>query len=83
MIGLGVFGALALAAVWGGYPLAVRALGGLRRRRISAGSSASPTVSVILASSDDAPAIRARVADLLATTYPADRIQVVVALGLM
>ena len=80
MIGLGLFGALALAAIWGGYPLAVRALGGLRRRRISAGSSASPTVSVILASSGDADAIRARVADLLATTYPAERVQVVVAL---
>ena len=80
MIGLGLFGALALAAIWGGYPLAVRALGGLRRRRISADSSASPTVSVILASSGDADAIRSRVADLLASSYPPERIQVVVAL---
>ena len=82
MIGLGLFGVLALAAVWGGYPLTVRALGGLRRRRSSAGSSVSPTVSVILASSDDAAAIRARVTDLLATTFPADRVQVVVALDI-
>jgi poly-beta-1,6-N-acetyl-D-glucosamine synthase len=80
VIELGLFGALAMAAIWGGYPLAVRALGGLRRRRDGDGRSVSPTVSVILASNDDAAAIRARVADLLATTYPAELLEVVVGL---
>jgi cellulose synthase/poly-beta-1,6-N-acetylglucosamine synthase-like glycosyltransferase len=58
----------------------VRALGGLRRKRGSAGAGAAPTVSVTIASSDDADAIRARVADVLATTYPAELIEVIVAL---
>ncbi|MEP6729234.1 MAG: glycosyltransferase [bacterium] len=69
-----------MAAIWGGYPLAVRALGGLRRRRSGEGQVALPTVSVILASSDDAEAIQARVTDLLSTNYPADRLEIVVGL---
>lgn len=80
MIGIGLFGVLALAAIWGGYPLAVRALGGLRRKRDGDGLAASPAVSVILASSDDASAIRARVADLLATAYPPQLVEVIVGL---
>ncbi|HEX9485138.1 MAG TPA: glycosyltransferase [Gemmatimonadaceae bacterium] len=80
MIALGLMSALALAAIWGGYPLAVRALGGLRRRRGRAPGGDVPTVTVVLASSDTAAAIRDRVTDLLASTYPADRMRVVVAL---
>ena len=80
VIELGLFGVFALAAIWGGYPLAVRALGGLRRKRDGEDQGAWPSVSVILASSDDASAIRARVFDLLATTYPPERLEVIVAL---
>lgn len=80
VIALGLFGVFALAAIWGGYPLAVRALGGLRRMRDGDEQGAWPTVSVILASSEDASAIRARVFDLLATTYPPERLEVIVAL---
>ncbi|MEO5817794.1 MAG: glycosyltransferase [Gemmatimonadaceae bacterium] len=80
MIVLGLFGVFALAAIWGGYPLAVRALGGLRRKWDGDGLAATPAVSVILASSDDAAAIRARVADLLATTYPPQLVEVIVGL---
>ena len=69
-----------MAAIWGGYPLVVRALGGLRRKRDRVNTVAEPFVSVVIASSDDADAIRARVADILATAYPAGRVQVVVAL---
>ena len=80
VIGLGLSGALALFVIWGGYPLVIRALGGLRRKQVSEGAGAEPTVSVTIASSDDADAIRARVADVLATHYPAELIEVVVAL---
>jgi len=81
VIELGLFAAFALAGIWGGYPLAVRALGGLRRKRIGIdGVGPSPTVSVTIASSDDAAAIRARVADVLETTYPLDLLELVVAI---
>jgi cellulose synthase/poly-beta-1,6-N-acetylglucosamine synthase-like glycosyltransferase len=80
VIALGVFSAFALAAIWGGYPLVVRALGGLRRRRDGASTGPTPSITVVLASSDEQSAIRARVANLFDTDYPADRIQVVVAL---
>jgi cellulose synthase/poly-beta-1,6-N-acetylglucosamine synthase-like glycosyltransferase len=78
MIGVGLFGAMALAVIWGGYPLAVRALGGLRRKRGLAPSGAEPTVSVILASAADAGAVRERVADLLQSSYPAPLLEIVV-----
>jgi cellulose synthase/poly-beta-1,6-N-acetylglucosamine synthase-like glycosyltransferase len=80
VIELGLFGAFALAAIWGGYPFAVRALGGLRRKRDGDGQGVPPTVSVILASSDDAAAIRARVTDIVATSYPAELLEVVIGL---
>jgi Glycosyltransferases, probably involved in cell wall biogenesis len=80
MIGVGLFGAMALAVIWGGYPLAVRALGGLRRKRGLAPSAAEPTVSIVLASAAPVAAIRERVADLLQTTYPRQLVEVIVGL---
>jgi cellulose synthase/poly-beta-1,6-N-acetylglucosamine synthase-like glycosyltransferase len=80
VIEIGLFALLALTAIWGGYPLVIRLLGGLRRKRPGDPSTVQPGVSVLLASSDDAAAIRARVADLLATSYPAALMEIVVAL---
>lgn len=80
MIEVSLFGVMALAAVWGGYPLVVRALGGLRHERRLAPASPTPGVSIIVASCDDDAAIRSRVADLLRADYPADRLEVIVAL---
>ncbi|MEO7458360.1 MAG: glycosyltransferase [Gemmatimonadaceae bacterium] len=80
MFALGLFSALAIAVIWGGYPLLVRVLGGLRPRRADAEARATPTVTVIIASSDDADAIRARVANVLETSYPAELVKVIVAL---
>jgi cellulose synthase/poly-beta-1,6-N-acetylglucosamine synthase-like glycosyltransferase len=77
---IAVFGISGLALIWGGYPLAVRALAGLRRKRSSTLVGDPPAVSVVLASAADERAIRARVADLLATTYPGALLQVVVGL---
>jgi cellulose synthase/poly-beta-1,6-N-acetylglucosamine synthase-like glycosyltransferase len=81
MQGLVTYPLLALAVIWIGYPLAVRLLGAWtdrataeRQRRIG------DRVSIVLASAEDAPAIRERVADILATRHPARSIEVVVAL---
>ena len=83
VIFLALFAASALAVIWCGYPLAVRALGGLQRRRRFPSPLSHPRVSVILATCDDAVAIRARVSDLLATSYPAALVEVIVAVDVM
>lgn len=70
---------LALAIIWLGYPIAVRALGALRHGG-SCGSASPASVSVILASCDDAESIRARVADLLASDHQDGSLEIVVAL---
>jgi cellulose synthase/poly-beta-1,6-N-acetylglucosamine synthase-like glycosyltransferase len=71
----------ALLIIWVGYPLVIGCVAASRRPEVHLpGAGAGETVSVILASCEDAQAIRARVADLLATSYPADRLEVIVAL---
>jgi cellulose synthase/poly-beta-1,6-N-acetylglucosamine synthase-like glycosyltransferase len=71
---------LSLFAIWIAYPLAIRLLGALRRAPSTSGQSSTPRVSIVVASADDAPAIRSRVADLLATSYPGHLVEVIVAL---
>lgn len=74
--------ALLLLAVWAGYPLVVAlaaALAGPRPARRAVAADA-PFVSVVVASADPADQVAARVRDALATTYPPDRVEVVVAL---
>lgn len=74
----------ALLLIWLGYPMAVALLAALAGRRPAAtavaDAGAVPTVSVVVASADEAGDIRARVANLLHTHHPADRLEVVVAL---
>ena len=70
----------ALAIVWIFYPLAIAATAALRVPPPTAEPDTPAQVSVIIASADDAVAIRARVADVLAGHYPADRIKIVVGL---
>lgn len=76
-----------VAAIWLGYPLTVGALAALRRpgvrleeRGAAAPAEPPPAVSVLLATRDPADAVRLRVLDCLAADYPADRLEVVVAL---
>ena len=73
---------LATVAVWGGYPALIRWLG--RSRRRSPGGAAAwstlPSVSVILATREPAAVVAERVRNLLDTAYPADQLQVVVAI---
>jgi cellulose synthase/poly-beta-1,6-N-acetylglucosamine synthase-like glycosyltransferase len=80
MFTFGVVSLAALLAIWIGYPVVVRVLATLRRSPTVGGRGETPTVSVILASHDEAAAIEERVRDLLAGDYPADRLEVVVAL---
>jgi biofilm PGA synthesis N-glycosyltransferase PgaC len=76
-----VYPSLLLALIWIAYPLAIRVIGAWRGRDDSRAPHLPRTsVSLILASADDAPSIRARVADLLATSYPAELIEVIVGL---
>jgi cellulose synthase/poly-beta-1,6-N-acetylglucosamine synthase-like glycosyltransferase len=80
LFGIGVFSLLAIAIIWFGYPLAVRILGGLRRQGLPAAGMPTSAVPVILASCEDADAIRARVTNLLQTDHPTALVEVVVAL---
>ena len=80
MFFFGALSLLALVTIWGGYPLAIRLLAALRASSGPEPVGDDPSVSVIIASHDDAAAINARVDDVLRTLYPSDRIEVVVAL---
>jgi cellulose synthase/poly-beta-1,6-N-acetylglucosamine synthase-like glycosyltransferase len=68
------------ALVWThlGYPLFAAALSRLRPRRI-AKANATPSVAVIVAAHDEEEVIAARLENLLALDYPAERLQIVVA----
>lgn len=70
---------LAIVATWIAYPVVVAGLGLLRRPPAPEDRPDLPEVSVVIASRDSATAIRRRVENCFETTYPADRIQVVVA----
>lgn len=70
----------AIGLIWLVYPVAIAALARLRPVSNTPSGSSPPTVSVIIASADDAAAIRARVGDVLGVEYPPDQIEVIVAL---
>lgn len=89
MLSLFVTATAALLAIWLLYPLAVRLVGALRTRpavgespaSVAVAAAAAPlTVTAVVASRDDAPAIADRVADLLAADFDPSRLGVVVAL---
>lgn len=73
----------ALLLIWLGYPALIAALAAVwGRRRLHEDGAAlgpMPTVSAVVASADDLDAIRARVANLLDTDYPAHLLEVIVA----
>lgn len=71
----------AIAAIWLGYPLLIWAAARIFPAKQIAGQVIrSRTVSVILATRDNAEIVRARIDNLLATDHPHDRLQIVVAL---
>ena len=68
----------ALLGVWAAVTSRLR--GGNRRPRLRTAAAAElPGVSVIIAARNEAPRLPARVENLLASTYPADRMQIIVA----
>src|SRR5689334_21481420 len=69
-----------LVVTWLAYPAGVFALAALRRSTTRNAGETHPTVSVILATSNDATTIRRRVQNLLACEYPAERLEVIVAI---
>jgi poly-beta-1,6-N-acetyl-D-glucosamine synthase len=71
---------LILFLTWIGYPVAVWALGRVIRVRPAVPWPAGPTVSVVLASREPYGAVRARIENLLDSTYDPLRLEVIVAL---
>jgi cellulose synthase/poly-beta-1,6-N-acetylglucosamine synthase-like glycosyltransferase len=69
-----------LLAVWVLYPAAMRALARGRGASVPAPDERLPSVSVVIATREAPEAVRARVADILAADYPAERLQVVVSI---
>jgi cellulose synthase/poly-beta-1,6-N-acetylglucosamine synthase-like glycosyltransferase len=81
LAGLAIAGLLLVVVPWLAYPAAVVALARLAARR-PAGALADhelPRVTCVLATRDAPDVVRERVADFLAQDYPADRLDVVVA----
>ena len=77
----------ALVAIWLGYPLCVWLAAGLRRMprpqlNREAPSRVQSRVTVILATREDESAVRSRIADLAASDYPADLMEIVVGLDM-
>ena len=77
---LAIAALVGLAFIWIGYPCIVFLLALARRRAAVAGDGRAPSVSVILATAGSANDIRARVANLLQTSYDRERLEVVVGL---
>ena len=69
-----------LLATWIGYPLVIRLLGALRGGVAGGSTTGDRTVTVIIASNNDAAAVRARVDDVLRSTYPSSCLSVIVGL---
>jgi len=80
---LPVLAFVALAALlWSavfGYLLALGLLARLRRRAAAPGGAALPPLTVVLPVRDEAALIDAKLADLAAADYPADRLRILVA----
>jgi len=69
-----------LGLIWLAYPVTVAGLARLRPRPSRQPGSAARTVSVIIASADEAAPICARLTDVLAADYPSEQMHVIVAL---
>jgi cellulose synthase/poly-beta-1,6-N-acetylglucosamine synthase-like glycosyltransferase len=77
---LAIASTVALLLIWGGYPLAIRLAAVLSSPGPSPARDPGSGVSVLLATNADAESIRSRVANLLAGSYPAHLLEIVVSL---
>lgn len=78
MTAVAIASALAVAWVYAGYPLALMLLGVVRPRPRATGPL-EPHLSVIVAAHDEVEVIADKVANVLASDYPAERIELIVA----
>ena len=69
---------LLLLWCWFGYPLLMLGIARFFPRRLAPKPDSLPVVSVIVATRDDVDSLAARIDDLLASSYPSDRLEVVV-----
>ncbi len=76
-----VFGAcwLALAYVYGGYYFCLRIAALGRRAEMPPEAARAPKLSVIVAACNEEASIAARIGNLLASDYPADRLEIIIA----
>jgi cellulose synthase/poly-beta-1,6-N-acetylglucosamine synthase-like glycosyltransferase len=79
MLDVALIAAVTLATIWVGYPLLIFLISRLRTERETARSSGRARVSVILATLDSEQVIRERAANLLEVDYPAQLLEVVIA----
>jgi cellulose synthase/poly-beta-1,6-N-acetylglucosamine synthase-like glycosyltransferase len=79
VLGLAIGCALCVVVIWIGYPLVIAALAARGDRNHGSSSvSVKRHVSVIIATRDEPSVIRARVADVLASDYPRELLEIVV-----
>ena len=69
----------AVAWTYAGYPLAIALAAKLSPKPLARRNAVLPTVSVVVVAHDAAAALAAKLANLLALDYPADRIEFIVA----
>src|SRR5689334_20087253 len=77
---LAIAALVGLVLIWIGYPCVIFVLASARRRAAVVEGAQTPTVSVILATAGSANDIRARVSNLLQTSYDRRSLEVVVGL---
>lgn len=80
MIALFLISTGLLLFTWVGYPALVRVLAALKPARSTQTIGEAPMVSVVIATKDSDGTIVARVQDILSGSFPADRLEVIVAL---
>lgn len=80
MLTLALLAGGGLLLAWVLYPTAIHALARTVGVPALAGDADSPTVTVVVASREGPDVVSARIADLLSSDYPADRLSVVVAM---
>lgn len=80
ILGVSIVGlaGMVLLSGWIGYPMLLRVLGGRPSSPIRPSTNDTIEVSVVIATREEPSLLRARVADLLRTTWPADRLCIVV-----
>ncbi len=70
---------LAVFLIWGGYPAFVALLAAARKQDLRPLEAERATVTVVIASADSLDVVNARIRDVLLADYPADLLDVIVA----